>query len=270
MKRAIIVFTCLFLSAVSAAMHSGTAASSAQTRQATIKIVPSNIFDELQKKLEAEPMIKLAALAKYGNDLLPRKGLDYQFDLCEFLQRNNPTYPKGRALRAGSRAYRLPMKQTDGRPVIFEARVSDGEGGLCGECFVSIPVTRVTLREIELVAGGRKYLVARPSSFTLDEISLVDQSMRRVLRTWQVDYGQQPLGVSSDGTKLYVSTAMENLILEISESAAMRILARDEAKLPPGEEVQRHPTDPKNAYLSFMRFRFGGRSLIVRYSEPCT
>jgi len=141
---------------------------------------------------------------------------------------------------------------------------------MCGECFFSLPVTKVTKREIELVTSGKKYLPVRPPSFHLDEMSLVDQSMRKVLRTWQVPDQGEPLGVSSDGTKLYLETAIESLILEISESSSMRILAREEVKLPKGETVQKHPTDPKNAYLSFMRFRFGGRSLVIRYSEPCT
>jgi hypothetical protein len=241
-----------------------------QTKQSSIQIVPANVFDELQKKLTAEPKIKPAELARYANGLLAKKGLDFQFDLCEFVQRNNPT-PPGRAAQAKVRTYKLPMKQTDGRQVMFETRVSDeGESGPCGECFFSIPATKVTKQEIELVTGGKKYLLVRPPSFHLDEMSLVDQSMRKALRTWQVPDQGEPLGVSSDGTKLYVETAMESLILEISESSSMRILAREEVTLPKGETVQKHPMDPQNAYLSFMRFRFGGRSFVIRYSEPCT
>jgi len=241
-----------------------------QTKQSSIHIVPANVFDELQKKLAAEPKIKPVALARYANDLLAKKGLDFQFDLCEFVERNNPA-PRGRGAQARVRTYKLPMKQTDGLQVTCETRVSDEEGnGMCGECFFSIPVTKVTKREIELVAGGKKYLLVRPPSFHLDEMSLVDQSMRRVLRTWQVPDQDEPIGVSSDGTKLYLGTAIESLILEISDSSSLRILAREEVTLTKGETVQKHPTDPKNAYLSFMRFRVGGRSLVIRYSEPCT
>lgn len=269
MKRGTIVFTCLLLSASSPATHSGMAALPAQTKPSAIKIIPSKLEDALQKKLDAEPKIKSAALAKYGNDLLAKKGIDFQFDLCEFLHQNNPT-ARGRGAPANPRTYKLPMKQTDGSQVVFETRVNDEEGGACGECFVSIPATKVTTREIELVAGGKKYLLVRPRSFGLDEVNLVDQSMRKVLRIWQVPDQGGPLGVSSDGTKLYFGVGIDSLVLEISESGSMRILAREEVKLPKGEEIQKHPTDPKNAYLSFMRFRFGGKSLILRYSEPCT
>ena len=141
---------------------------------------------------------------------------------------------------------------------------------MCGECFVSIPATKVTAQQIELVAGGKKYLLVRPRSFSLDEMSLVDQTMRKVLRTWQVPSQDVPLGVSSDGTKVYLDTGIESLILEISETSALRFLAREEVKLPKGVDVAKHPTDPKNAYLSFMRFRFGGKNLVIRYSGPCT
>jgi len=214
-------------------------AAMAQTKPAPVKIVPSNLFEELEKKVTVEPNIQPATLAKYGNDLLARKGLDFQFDLCEFLAKNNRTPPSRLASKA--RSYKLPMTQTDGRRVIFETRLdSEGGSGPCGECFVSIPVTRVTAKEIELVAGGKKYVVVRPNSFLLDEVDLVDQSMRKVLRTWH--YNGVPWSVSSDGTKLYFEIYFENgiagVVLELSETGAMRILPRDELKLPQGEEMK--------------------------------
>jgi hypothetical protein len=246
---------------------------SAQSAKSPLRIVPSNIIDALQKKLEAEPNIEPTVLAKYANDLLAKKGFDFQFDLCEFINQYNPT-PRGRGAQTKTRTYKLPMKQTDGVQLTFETGRNieeEGEGGgMCGECFVSIPATKVTAQQIELLAGGKKYLLVRPRSFHLDEMSLVDQTMRKVLRTWQVPSQGEPLGVSSDGTKLYLDTGIESLILEISETSALRFVAREEIKLPKGEEVAKHPTDPKNAYLSFMRFRFGGKSLVLRYSEPCT
>jgi len=244
----------------------------AQTKPAPIKIVPANLYQELEKKVTAEPNIKPAALAKHANDLLAKKGIDFQFDLCEFLTKYNRT-PPSRLGTTQARTYKLPMAQTDGRQVTFETRLdSEGGRGPCGECFVSIPATRVTTKEIELIAGGKKYVVVRPRSFLLDEVDLVDPSMRKVLRTWQID--GTPWSVSSDGTKLYFEiyfeTGVSSLVLEVSETGAMRILPREELQLPKGEEVQKHPIDPKNAYLSFLRFRFGGKSLILRYSEPCT
>lgn len=248
------------------------AVTAAQTKPAPIRIVPANLYQEIEKKATAEPNITPAALAKYANDLLAKKGLDFEFDLCEFLAKYNRTPPS----RLGSnkpRTYKLPMTQTDGQPVTFEARFdSEGGSGPCGECFVSIPATRVTAKEIEVIASSKKYVVVRPRMFSLDEIDLVDPTMRKVIRTWP--FGGTPVGVSSDGTKLYFEVYFEsgtsNLLLELSETGAMRFLLRNEIKLAKGEEVKKHPIDPKNAYQSFLRFRFGTRSLILRYSEPCT
>lgn len=245
----------------------------AQTRPASIRIFPAKLYQEIEKKATAEPNITPAMLAKYGNDLLARKGLDFEFDLCEFLAKYNRT-PPSRLASDKPRTYKLPMTQTDGRPVTFEARFeSEGGGGPCGECFISIPATRVTAKEIEVIAGGKKYVVVRPRLFSLDEIDLVDQTMRRVVRTWH--FGGTPIGVSSDGAKLYFEVYFEsgsspNIMLELSETGAMRFLPRDEIKFPKGEEVTKHPNDPKNAYQSFLRFRFGVKSFILRYSEPCT
>jgi len=267
MKVPSVLFTFAFL------LGSLAVVTQAQTKPAPVRIVPPNLYQEIEKKATAEPDIALATLAKYANDLLAKKGLDFEFDLCEFLAKYNRTPPA----KLGSdkpRTYKLPMTQTDGRPVTFEVRLeSEAGGGPCGECFITIPASRVTAKDIEVIAAGKKYLVVRPRMFSLDEIDLVDQTMRRVIRTWP--FGGTPVGVSNDGTKLYFevnyeSTDPARILLELSETGAMRFLPRDEIKLPKGEEVKKHPTDPKNAYQSFLRFRFGTRSLILRYSEPCT
>ena len=216
--------------------------------------------------MEAEPQIKPADLANYANGLLARKGFDYQFDLCEFVALHNP--PRRNA--ASLKTYKLPLKQTDGSPITFLTTANEKDGdGMCGECFFGIPIMKVTRQEIELVTGGKKYLLTRPPSFHLDEMDLVDQSMRRVLRTWQIPSQNSPLGISVDGTKLYLETEIEALVLELSELGP-RLVTRAELDLPAGVEIEKHPTDAKNAYLSFMRFRVGSKTYIIRYSGPCT
>ena len=37
-----------------------------------------------------------------------------------------------------------------------------------------------------------------------------------------------------------------------------------------GKEIEDHPTDPKNAYLTFIRFSAGDKTYIIRFSAPCT
>jgi len=80
--------------------------------------------------------------------------------------------------------------------------------------------------------------------------------------------------VSADGTKLYVDVyqdGLEGLVLELSEDGLIQFRARSETQLQgEGTEIEKHPKDPKNAYLSFMEFQAGGKKYIVRFSAPCT
>lgn len=79
-------------------------------------------------------------------------------------------------------------------------------------------------------------------------------------------------GTSAQSAKSTIRIVPSNIIdaLQKKVEAEPKITPGEDVKLPKGEEVAKHPTDPKNAYLSFMRFRFPGKSLVIRYSEPCT
>jgi hypothetical protein len=249
-----------------------------QSRPRSIKLAPSTLMDDIRRKLAQEPKLSPAQLAAEANKLLAQEGFDFQFDLCDFVAISNATRQTKRISGGAAQSsvteykYLLPLKQTNGQPLILETSTTNEpmEESLCGECFFSVPATRVTRTEIELVAGGRKYLVVRPRKFDLEEMSLVDASMRKVLRTWQVPDQAIPLGISADGRKLYLATAIDDLVLEISDTSSLRLLARDQVSLPPGEYLEKHPRDPGNSYLSFMRFRTGHTSFIIRYSGPCT
>lgn len=250
-----------------------------QSHHTAVKLVPATLIADVRQKMEAEPGISSQQLAQYANELLVKKGFDFQFDLCEFVARHNPSRREEQRIRRKSvirpeadHQYKLPLTQTNGRRLVLEATATEEqmESGLCGECFFSVPANRVTRIEIEMFVGGRKYQVHRPSLWSLDEISLVDASMRRALRTWQVPDQTTPFGVSHDGAKLYLETGIDALILEISATSALRFVARDQLRLPPGEDIENGPSDPKNAYLSYKRFRFGKKTLILRYSAPCT
>jgi hypothetical protein len=107
-------------------------------------------------------------------------------------------------------------------------------------------------------------------------MSLVDETMEKRLRTWEVPRHSIPIGVSEDGTKIYLDlgykfeeTVSDKLVLEVSETG-LAIRAANEVNVQEGEWIENHPTDPKNAYLSFERFRVGDRSYIIRFTAPCT
>ena len=264
----------LFICGISLHANEATRASQASRQMEAHKLVASTILAALLKKSRAQPGISGEKLADYGNRLLLRMGFNYDFDLCDFLRTHEHAEIASNSLPTAG-TYLLPLTQTNGQRIRFQAEFNEDVGALCGECFFEIPALRVTSSEMLVVSEGRHYLLKRPSGFQLDEMNLVDSTMRRVLRAWHVPYGTTPVGVSADGTKLYLDTGYDEeninkLVLEISESGSLHFRARNRVNLGTGRDIERHPTDPNNAYLSFMRFRVGGKNYIIRYSAPCT
>jgi hypothetical protein len=233
-------------------------------QQRAIIISSSPLTGLLRERLEKQPGITDEALADYANALLSRTGFDYQFDVCEFLR----LIPQKNAAQTPSR-YRFQMTQVDGRRLTLQIGGDAVSDGMCGECFFALPSLGVKKAEIVLLIKERRYRLKRPRLFGLDEMSLVDGSMKRVLRTWEVPYQSIPLGISPDGTRLYIETEFDRLALEIAPSG-ISFKARSRVEIQNGQEITGRPRDPDNAYLGFMRFRSAKRSYIVRYSAPCT
>lgn len=218
----------------------------------------------LRDRLKQQPRTSEQELADYANSLLAQNGFDYNFDVCEFLKlisQKNSTQT--------SSQYQFQMTQVDGRKVTLQIGGVAVYDGMCGECFFALPSLSVTKKEIILLVKGKQYSLKRPRLFGLDEVSLVDSTMKRVLRTWEVPQQSIPLGISEDGTRLYIATELDQLALEIAPSGiSFTPLARVQIKN--GEDLKRTPKDPANAYLAFTRFRSGKKSFILRYSAPCT
>lgn len=268
---AVLICALALASAVSAGRESGALESFRQKRLP--KIVPSSLLSLVEKRVKEQPGISPKELAAYANSILAHEGFNYEFDLCEVVGKSKrESSTPGTSL---PKTYLLPMTSVKGEKITF--RIADeNREGLCGQCYFSIPCFNVTRRDMLMVSKGRQYRLKRSEQMYLDEMSLVDETMKRALRTWQVPYATVPVGISHDGKKLYLNLTYDaedvvfgKLVLEISETG-LRIEARDEVNVKEGEWIKEHPTDPKNAYLSFMRFRVGNQSYIIRFSAPCT
>ena len=238
------------------------------------KIITSTILDDLQKRKQERLNLSPRELAAYANTLLEQKGFNYDFDACEILEVNGKSTGRDALPLKSPETLSYKMAQNDGRDVTFHIP-ADGGDGLCGECFFQIPVLQVTRGEILIVAEGKRYWLKRPKAFVLDEAELVDDTMQNVLRTWQLPYQTVPAGISPDGSKIYVEfhkgQGPDELILELSEEGELRFKARSDVELQgKGEWLEDHPQDPKNTYLSFMRFVVGGKSYIIKFTAPCT
>ncbi len=235
---------------------------------------PSNIVEAVRLRKSQAPRLSASGLARYANELLAREGFDYNFDACDFFPPASVTQgglrPDGAFAKVTLERH---LTRADGREMTFRFVAIDA-AAICSECYLTLPALRVTKTEMTIVGDGVTYTLKRPASFTLDEAYLVAEDLKTVMRTWQLPYGTIPTGVSPDGRSIYVSfyedDGLDELVLEIKEDGRPRFRAAREAGAKGGEWVEEHPKDSSNDYLSFMRFRAGGRTHVVRFSGPCT
>ena len=243
----------------------------AQGRRPTLR--PSNVLDEVKRYKAQRPGLRADALARHANALLARRGFDYDFDACEIFPRELLADGGGGTATGALHTFRRRLTRLDGRAVVFDL-VADDLGAPCSECFLSLPALRVTKTGMTLVSGGTAYELKRPAFFVLDEAYLVGPDLKTVLRTWQLPFQTIPAGVSPDGRRLYVGFYEDynlgELLLEITEDGRTSFRAAQEVGAGGGEWLEDFPKDPKNDYLSFMRFRNGGRTHVIRFTGPCT
>lgn len=238
------------------------------------KIQPSSILRDLRSKKEHQPSIPPNELAEHANKLLEQKGFDYNFDVCEIAKANNLSVRTLDApLSKKARPYR--MTQTNGEEITFHIAANYIAEGICSECFFPIPALQVTKREILAIVEGKQYRLKRPTGFVLDEVSLVDENLRKVIRKWQLPYQTVPRGISEDGTKIYVGfyveAGLDELVLEISATGRIQFKACKDVDLQDeGEWIENHPKELNNDYLAFKRFHVAGRSYIIKFDGPCS
>jgi len=243
------------------------------------RIVAANVLESMYFKERAESDISPAALAAYGNALVARRGLDHGFDACAILKGDRNPRPVPGASEE-TKAFAHTLRRVGGGRVNFQFvtdLIDDTAGAMCGECFFVVPALRVTKREMHVVSGGRRYRLERPPGFLLDEASLVDETLKQVLRTWQLPYQAFPLGLSPDRAKLYLPLPNfdgeawdDKLAVEISD-AGVRFVPRAGLNLPKGEALTGLPPDAGDTHLEFRRFGTGSRSYVLRFSSgPCT
>jgi hypothetical protein len=238
-------------------------------RTTSLFVNRSNIVSEVSHRAKQRPSLTAIELAAFGNELITRKGFDYDFNVCDILTERD------RANNSSANFVRTyQMTSTADEQLTFRFTIANLDESLCGECWTTVPSLQVTNKEMTLIAQGRQYRVRRPPSFHLDEVQLVDETLKKALRTWQLPFQAVPIGISPDGTKLYVDFysdyELEQLVLEVSENGPPQFRDRAVIKSDEGKNVENHPTDPDNAYLSFTSFRVGEKTYYIKFSGPCT
>jgi hypothetical protein len=242
----------------------------ATAKQPRVPLVsPANVLSDISNKRKQQPSLASKELALYANQLLEEKGFDYLFDICDIVKRPNRIPSPSTAVRP------FTLTRADGGRFTLKFILGSPLDALCGDCSASrIPSVQVTRKEMVVIAEGKRYRLRRPAAFVLDEAELVDKTMKKVQRRWQLPYQTAPAGISPDGTKLYLDFyteyELEGLVLELSENGSIEFKAGADVQLSKGTWLEDHPKDARNAYLSFIRFSAGDKSYIVRFSAPCT
>jgi len=109
-------------------------------RSRTITITPSAVLLDIGERRRKQPELTAAQLAQYGNELIEKRGFDYNFDVCDAVPQSN---------RTKDGLWNVPnqLLLTTGRRLKVEFTVTNPNTGeaLCGECDALIPADAPTV-----------------------------------------------------------------------------------------------------------------------------
>ncbi|HEY9286117.1 MAG TPA: hypothetical protein VIP46_21885, partial [Pyrinomonadaceae bacterium] len=238
---------------------------------------PADVFEAMYFRERADSDISTAALAAYGNALVARRGLDFGVDACAVMEANKSA-PGAPEVSESARVFAYTMRRVGGGRVrlrLIADVLGDPSGLNCGECYLAVPALRVTRAEMIVVAGGRRHRLVRPGAFLSGEASLMDDSLRRARRAWQLPYQADVLGLSADRARLYLPLPDfgdvgwdDKLALELSD-AGFRFVPRARLRLPARERLTA-PPETAESDATFVRFGAGEQAYVVRINAPCT
>ena len=224
----------------------------------------SPLGEDVTKFVIEHPQATLKEVVDFANRREQEVGMNFQFD--------SRTDGKTVSLDAGGRQ--------------LSAEVSDE--GACGERFVTVPAVRVTTSRIEMPGAGRPVVAQRPPSLRLDKMWVLTQDLKTVLAETEVPNQTWPHGVTSGGAVLlelplgggagewwarlqskskYFQGDTPYLLFEMA-GGAPHFTDDERTYQPDSEPVANAPTDPKNAYSTYLKFK--STHLVVRFSAPCT
>ena len=283
--RSIIFFRLMRIMILAFALTFATSHQNVQSQtkpEKIIRISPAKLVEKVRKKIQTNPKISTTEVTAFANSMLEKYGYDYVFDVCEFISK--PI--SGMNQKDGTYLFRSFLKRVDGTKQLIQ--FSSEISGACGECFAEFPVRKLSSSEIHLLLNGKVQKFTRPKEFTLDQMDLMDSTMKKVIRSWDVPTQDLPAAISEDGKILYLDPAFTNdnkyagysplsksgkkrqqefpyFLLAISVDGLKFVEAKPILIKQRIEEISR-----QNDYVAFRRFRLGKKNLIVRYTSPCT
>ena len=218
------------------------------------RIVSPDVEQQMLKRREANPRIRATDLARIGNSIAAKSGFPFSFA------------PEGFTEQGANARYDLTL--ADGRKFRLLAPLPDDPP--CG-IYTEFPIAGATASLLTLVVNGKEVNVTRPRKFAMDEVALVDSTLKRKLRSWTVPMDRYPMAISLDGTKIFVNSYVDDVFIEVDARGRLRFVAKGaEPMIDKSTDLTRFPKDKNNAYLGFRRLRSGNKSYTVKFSHPCT
>lgn len=231
------------------------------------KIVLSTVLEQLLEKKRQNAQISSADLASFGNELIKTDGFNFAFDTCEIAEKNEKNGKMADVLKYG-------LKDATGKSVTFEITQKRYHAP-CG-CRFDFPLSKITKDKMTLVVNGKSDEYTRPKDFLLDEIELLDATMKKTIRIWYNHFDMPPVGISEDGAKVYLRTGYDDLnfkeiAVEIGEDGVPKFTVLDSPNIiKDPENLKDFPKDPNNAYRGYLKFNGKSVSYILKISYPCT
>ncbi|HVE55830.1 MAG TPA: hypothetical protein VNB22_03315 [Pyrinomonadaceae bacterium] len=231
-------------------------------------IKSSSVAEALYKKKQENPRISEAALAAYGNTLIKKKGLDFYSGSCDIAEANNVGES---SFSEKLTTFNFEVEDLSGKKIPFQF-FSKEWGAPCG-CSFGFPLLSVNEKEWTILSGNTPVKLKRTPDIDFEEVKLLDKTKRKVVRRWFKPLDNEPEGISSDGTKIYVSLAYDDdpgLFLEISDTGTFRLVPRNTPNIIKTAANIVNFEAKKDDFDALKQFKSKTKSFYLNYYHPCT
>jgi hypothetical protein len=131
---------------------------------------------DVRRFIDTHPGASAEGITAYANSALQKHGYIYKFHSCDFIDSRKLEPLNSGHDPAIHSVYSLPFDLARGGRRTFKIHVEDV--GPCSNCFALIPALSFSAQSVLAVLDGKKYLLKRPVEFRLEEIELVDETMK--------------------------------------------------------------------------------------------
>ena len=236
----------------------------------------TDIYKDILKHITDNPDSKSEKFAEYANSLVESKGINYSFALdhkiCDLV---DGEFAKKTNAGLNELFLRGSFALEKGNATILKFRILRKNRGPCGRCLVKLPLAVATNQYFMLILKGQMINFRNPKGFEIDQVDLLDKNdSSKIKHSWRVPFRSKPIGISWEGTILYVEIKDKNLnqlALEVFSNGVIRFVAKNTLDLKEtGATVQYKGNDNLEKKLSYLSFGKGKERQTIRYSAPCT